>query len=203
MVVVGASLGGFDALKVLLGSLPATFPSPVAIVQHQRSGGQLADLLQRYTSLIVVEPDDKEPARPGWVYLAPPGYHLLIERGFLALSVDPPVLHARPSIDVLFESAADVYGPQTVGIILTGTGRDGAAGLARIKQRGGVTIVQDPSTALRPSMPEAALLSGPVDWTLSVEQIGDRLLKLCEDDLRGTAEASGTSAPADRPLSRT
>jgi two-component system, chemotaxis family, protein-glutamate methylesterase/glutaminase len=179
VVVVGASFGGFDALKVVLGSLPATFPAPLVIVQHQgSSGNDLATLLQRHTALVVVDAEDKDQSRPGVAYLAPSGYHVLVEPGSLALSVDPPVLHARPSIDVLFESAADVYGPRVIGVILTGTGRDGAAGLARIKQRGGTAIVQDPRTALKSAMPEAALASTAVDWTLQLEEIGPRLVEL-------------------------
>lgn len=179
LVVVGASFGGFDALKVMLGTLPAAFPLPLAIVQHQGDQGSgLAGLLQRHTALAVVDAEDKDDAMPGIAYLAPPGYHLLAERGTLALSVDPPVMHARPSIDVLFESAADAYGSLVIGVILTGTGRDGASGLARIKQRGGRAIVQDPATALRAAMPEAALASTLVDWILPLEKIGPRLVEL-------------------------
>jgi two-component system chemotaxis response regulator CheB len=179
LVVVGASYGGFDALKVVLSALPAAFPSALAIVQHQGGPSSgLAELLQRYTELAVTEAEDKVELRPGVAYLAPPGYHLLAERGSLALSVDPPVQHARPAIDVLFESAADSYGPLATGVILTGTGRDGAAGLAHIKRRGGLAIVQDPATAERSDMPAAALASTVVDWTLTLDQIGPRLVML-------------------------
>jgi two-component system chemotaxis response regulator CheB len=179
LVVVGASFGGFDALKTVLRALPASFPVPVAIVQHVGTPGSgLATLLQRYSSLVVADAEDKDDLYPGFAYLAPPGYHLLVERGSLALSIDPPVEHARPSIDVLFESAADVYGPEVVGVILTGTGRDGAAGLTHIKRRGGLAVVQDPGTARRPAMPEAALASTPVDLVLPVEKIGGWLVQL-------------------------
>jgi two-component system chemotaxis response regulator CheB len=200
LVVVGASVGGFDALKVVLGALPATFPAAVAIVQHQGSpGAGLAALLQRYTALTVVDAEDKDDSLPGVVYLAPPGYHLLAESGSLALSVDPPVLHARPSIDVLFESAADVYGPGVTGVVLTGTGRDGAAGLARIKQRGGRTIVQDPATAAKGAMPEAAMASTIVDWVLPLEQIGPRLVKLHEPAANGlTTQRMAPESPLSR-----
>lgn len=183
LVVVGASFGGFDALKTVLGTLPANFPAPVAIVQHQGNPGSgLATLLQRYSALVVADAEDKDDLSPGVAYLAPAGYHLLIERGRLALSIDPPVQHARPSIDVLFESAADVYGPEVVGVILTGTGRDGAAGLTHIKRRGGLAVVQDPLTARRAAMPEAALASTAVDLVLPVEKIGGWLVQL--PDLR-------------------
>jgi two-component system chemotaxis response regulator CheB len=179
LVVVGASFGGFDALKTVLGALPAAFPAPLAIVQHQGSPGSgLAGLLRRHTALVVVDAEDKSDVRPGVAYLAPPGYHLLVEQDSLALSVDPPVVHARPSVDVLFESAADVYGPGVTGVILTGTGRDGAAGLARIKARGGLTIVQDPASATRAAMPEAALASARVDWVLRLDAIGRKLVEL-------------------------
>ena len=179
LVVIGASFGGFDALKAVLSALPAAFPSALAIVQHQGSAGTgLAGLLQRYSTLAVADAEDKDELVPGVAYLAPPGYHLLVEHGSLALSVDPPVLHARPSIDVLFESAADVYGSRVAGVILTGTGRDGAAGLAHVKRRGGLAIVQDPATAAKAAMPEAALASTVVDWVLPLEQIGPRLISL-------------------------
>jgi two-component system, chemotaxis family, protein-glutamate methylesterase/glutaminase len=200
LVVVGASFGGFDALKVLLGALPAAFPSPLAIVQHQGSPGNgLATLLQRYTPLVVVDAEDKDDMLPGVAYVAPPGYHLLVESGSLALSVDPPVSHARPSIDVLFESAADVYAHRVIGVVLTGTGRDGAAGLARIKQRAGRTLVQDPATAMRAAMPEAALASSTVDWVLPLEMIGPRLVELTQSTTHGTAPQ--LVAP-ESPLSR-
>ena len=194
LVVVGASFGGFDALKVMLGGLPGSLPSPLAVVQHQGSAGAgLAGLLQRYTELAVVDAEDKDELRPGVVYLAPPGYHLLAERGSLALSIDPPVVHARPSVDVLFESAADAYGPAAVGVILTGTGRDGAVGLARIKARGGLAIVQDPGTAVRPEMPEAALASTAVNWMLPLERIAAQLVELCQP--ASAAHAPQLAAP--------
>jgi two-component system chemotaxis response regulator CheB len=197
LVVVGASLGGFDALKVVLGALPATFPVPVAIVQHQGAGAgrDLATLLQRYTALRVYEANDKDELVPGRAYLAPGGYHLLVEEDGLALSVDSPVLYARPSIDVLFESAADVYGPTAIGVVMTGTSRDGAAGLARIKQHGGTTIVQDPATALRRTMPDAALASSSVDWILPVDEIGGRLIILCAEAI-SSLNQPGAPAPA-------
>lgn len=186
--MVGASFGGFEALKVVLGALPAEYPVPVAIVQHQGSpGAGLATLLQRYTALVVMDAEDKDDLLPGIAYVAPPGYHLLVEPGSVALSVDPPVSHARPSIDVLFESAADVYGPTAIGVILTGTGQDGAIGLARIKQRGGRTIVQDPASATRGAMPAAALANTRVDWTLPLELIGPRLVELHHPEARGAA----------------
>ena len=127
--MVGASLGGIDALKVVLGGLPARFPcrSRSSSTAAAR-GGDLRALLQRYSALPVVDAEDKDAVVPGGVYLAPAGYHLLVEPGSFALSVDAPVVYARPSIDVLFESAADGYGAASIGVVLTGTGADGAAG---------------------------------------------------------------------------
>jgi two-component system chemotaxis response regulator CheB len=201
VVVVGASYGGFDALRVLLGGLPPAFPVPVVVVQHQGAGSsELASLLQRYTPLVVVEAEDKDPLRPGWVHVAPPGYHLLVDSEGLALSVDAPVVYARPSIDVLFDSAADVFGADAIGVILTGTGRDGAAGLAHIKQRGGVTIVQDPATALRRMMPDAALATSRVDWMLPLDEIAGRLVELCSD--AAPAPVPGTSLTSQPPRPR-
>jgi two-component system chemotaxis response regulator CheB len=198
LIVLGASFGGFDALKTVLRALPAGFPVPLAIVQHQAAPGSgLASLLQRHSALVVVDAEDKDDIAPGVAYLAPPGYHLLVERGSLALSIDPPVEHARPSIDVLFESAADVYGPEVVGVILTGTGRDGAAGLAQIKRRGGIAIVQDPATARRAAMPEAAIASTPVDLILPVERIGAWLEQL---EARPGDPSAGPSGAARRPF---
>ena len=196
LVVIGASFGGFDALKVVLGALPGTFPIPIAVVQHQASiGPGLAVLLQRYTALVVLDAEDKDTAYPGRVYLAPPGYHLLAEEdGGFALSVDEPVWHARPSIDVLFESAAEVYGIGAIGVILTGTGGDGAAGLAQIHARGGIAIVQDPATAARPAMPAAALARTAVNWVLPLDQIGPQLVALTPT-LRAAFTAGLSSEP--------
>jgi two-component system chemotaxis response regulator CheB len=113
------------------------------------------------------------------VYLAPPDYHLLVERGSFALSVDERVQNARPSIDVLFESAADAYGEGVIGVILTGANQDGAAGLAKIKERGGVAIVQDPSGAERRTMPDAAIAATVADAVLPLDEIGRFIYGLC------------------------
>jgi two-component system chemotaxis response regulator CheB len=129
-------------------------------------------------NLPVSDADDKQPILPRHVYLAPPDYHLLIQRGWFSLSTEEHVHFARPSIDVLFESAADAYGEQVIGLILTGANQDGAAGLARIKERGGVAIVQDPSTAERGEMPDAALAATVADAVLPLEEIGPFLYGL-------------------------
>ena len=177
LVVVGTSLGGFRALKCLLGGLPVDFPLPVAIVQHRGTDSrELAGLLQRYSLLPLSEVEDKEPIVAGRAYLAPPGYHLLVEPGSLALSTDEPVLFARPSIDVLFESAADVYGTGTIGVLLTSSSTDGVAGLSRIRRQGGLAIVQDPATAERATLTSAAIAAGAVHRVLQLEEIAPFLV---------------------------
>lgn len=181
IVVVGTSLGGLSALRIMLQALPGDFNVAIAIVQHRdrRSGEALSRTLQQESRLPILDVEDKQPIRPGYAYLAPADYHLLVEPGQFSLSVDPPVCFAKPSIDVLFESAAEVYQSTTIGIILTGANQDGAEGLAKIKARGGYTIVQDPRTAECPVMPEAALAKSVVDRVLPLEQISPLLVKLC------------------------
>ena len=180
LVVIGTSLGGLSALKVLLGGLAKTFPLAIAVVQHRHkdSGNLMGGYIQQYTTLPVLEAEDKDELRPGHVYMAPADYHLLIERGYMALSVDEPVCFARPSIDVLFESAADAYADRAIGIILTGANRDGTDGLARIKARGGLAIVQDPTTAETGMMPQAALDTTQVDAILPLQDIAPYLVNL-------------------------
>lgn len=161
LVVVGASLGGLAGLRVLLAGLPREWLVPIAVVQHRvRDADDLLALaLQEACPLRVLEPRDKEPLREGHVYLAPGDYHLLVEGDHLALSTEAPVLHSRPSIDVLFESAAEARGPGVVGVVLGGASGDGARGAARIKARGGAVVVEDPDEAEAPAMPRAALAS--------------------------------------------
>lgn len=181
LVVIGTSLGGLSALKLLLKELPFNFPVPIAIVQHRHRDSQssLSHFLQQEVSLIIREVEDKDEIIKGYAYLAPSDYHLLVEPGYFSLSTDLPVSYARPSIDVLFESAADIYSAQTIGIILTGANHDGAQGLARIKAVGGMAIVQDPQTAESPIMPAAAIAATQVDAILPLPQIAPYLLTHC------------------------
>lgn len=181
LVVIGTSLGGLSALRIMLKGIPEYFPAAIVIVQHRdrESTKMLSRILQQESALPLVEVEDKELIHFGTIYLAPPDYHLLVELGHFSLSVEPPVNFARPAIDVLFESAATVYGRSVIGIVLTGANQDGAAGLAQIKARGGLTIVQDPRTAECPMMPEAALAKSPVDYVLPLSQISPMLLTLC------------------------
>lgn len=183
LLVIGCSMGGMHALQVIFGALPKTFPVPIAVVQHRyrTSNEGLPAFLRRHTSLEVVDTTDKEWIKPGTVYLAPANYHLLVERGELSLSVDEAVAYSRPSIDVLFESAADAYGSSVVCVVLTGANADGARGAKRIKSRGGFVLVQDPATAESPAMPQAAIDATRVDRILPLDRIGPFLVELCRN----------------------
>jgi two-component system chemotaxis response regulator CheB len=182
VVVIGASWGGLRALEALFAELPEDFPVPIVVAQHRDDDAEdalLPRLLNRHTGLCVVDADDKAALAAGTILLAPPGYHVLVTDGWAELSVDEPVQYARPSIDVLFESAADEYGPRTIGVLLTGANADGAAGLQAIARRGGHTIVQDPATAERPEMPGAALAVMDPDAVAALEDIPGLLCRAC------------------------
>lgn len=182
VIAIGASLGGLRAVQIVLRALPVGLPACVTVAQHRRADpdSRLLSLLARECALPVIEPEDKQPLESGYVYLAPSDYHLLVERGALALSVDPPVSYARPSIDVLFESLADAYGPAAIGIMLTSSSSDGAAGAAAIKRAGGRVLVQDPETAESPIGPRAVIARTPVDGVLPLAAIPDALLALID-----------------------
>lgn len=181
LVAMGASLGGTSALRVLLAALPADFGAALAVALHRskESGAPLTRFLQRHCRLPVEEAQDKTPIVPERVYIAPADYHLLVEGNHFALSTEGPVAYARPSIDVLFESAAEAFGTEAAGVILTGAGQDGAFGLAAIKRCGGLTIVQAPETAERGDMPRAALATGMVDHVLPLERIAPMIAARC------------------------
>ena len=180
IVVIGASLGGLASLRGVLSALPGGFHLPVVIVQHRSPDADdtLQFLLQRDCALLVREAHDKEAIMPGKVYLAPGGYHLLIEADHFVLSTDDPVHHAQPSIDVLFESAAESFGPRAIGVVLTGTGEDGAQGLAKIERHGGVALIESPQTAFAAGMPDAAVAATLHATELKQEEIGPMLVKL-------------------------
>lgn len=174
-IVIGVSAGGLEALSLILPELPESFALPIIVVQHLCEGREnnIPKYLNSKSSILVKEADEKEVIQPGTVYLAPAGYHLLIETDrSLSLSLDPRVNYARPSIDILFESAADVYEEELIGIILTGANNDGSHGLRKIKQLGGLTIVQDPVTAASDCMPLMAIQATEVDHILALEEIG-------------------------------
>ena len=177
-IVIGGSAGALEALMRILPALPASFPIPVAIVLHVLAGKptHLAEVLGAKCAMPVKEPEDKEPIAAATVYVAPSNYHLLVERTrHFSLSVDEPVNFSRPSIDVLFESAADAYRSALAGVVLAGSNDDGAKGLARIKEAGGIAIVQSPETAPSREMPDAALRRTIVDHVLPLDAIGPLL----------------------------
>lgn len=188
-VTMGVSSGGLQALRTILPALPAAFPVPIAIVQHieAQSGAFLSEFLDGASAITVKEAEDKELMRPGVAYLAPPGYHLLVEPdASFSLSVDEKVNYCRPAIDPLFESAADAFGAALIGVVLTGANADGARGVKRIKDCGGCAIVQSPKTAEAPYMPQAALAATPVDHVVQLDQIAPLLVRLTERIRHGT-----------------
>ena len=181
LIVIGTSVGGLNALSALLRGLPSTFSLPLVVVQHRSADGRsgVREVLQSYTDLTVVEAEDKDAIVAGRLYLAPADYHLLIEADrTLALSTEEAVQNARPSIDVLFESAAEVYRESLVGVVLTGASADGARGVQRIKQCGGWLIVQDPATAESRVMPEAALSVVEADEVVPLDRLAGSLRQL-------------------------
>ncbi|HET7437551.1 MAG TPA: chemotaxis protein CheB [Thermoanaerobaculia bacterium] len=180
LIVIGCSLGGMQALTSVLGILPKDFPLPIAIVQHRykTSAEGLPSFLRRHAELDVVDVLDKQWIRPGTVYLAPADYHLLVDRGEFSLSVDSAVAYSRPSVDVLFESAAQSYGAGVIAVVLTGANSDGARGAKEVKRHGGFVLVQDPQTAEAPSMPQSAIDATRVDRILPLDRIGPFLVEL-------------------------
>jgi two-component system, chemotaxis family, protein-glutamate methylesterase/glutaminase len=183
-IVIGASAGGIEALSILLPALSPRLRPPVFVVLHlpRDRPSVLAEIFARKCAVPVREAEDKEPVSPGTIYFAPNDYHLLVDHGpQLSLSADDPVHHSRPSVDVLFESAVDIYGDRLLGIILTGANDDGAAGLAAVHDAGGITIVQRPDTARAPHMALAALKLRPADSVLTLEEIAALLRTLDTD----------------------
>lgn len=187
IVVVGTSYGGLAALQEFLPGLAPDLRLPVVVVQHRSRDADdgLCEFLQRCCPLPLGEPNDKDRVERGRVYLAPRDYHLFVEGDHFSLSTDPLVGFARPSIDVLFESAADAYRERAVGVVLTGAGRDGARGLARIKEAGGLAVVQDPREAESRAMPEAAAAAARVDRLLPLREIAGFINGLCRADSGG------------------
>ena len=183
-VVVGTSYGGMNALKIVLSALPINFRAPMLIVQHlsPQSNGYLIEYLNNFSKIKVKEADEKEQIRIGNAYLAPPNYHLLVDnKGFLSLTVNEKINFARPSIDVLFESAVDAFGSEVIGVILTGANSDGSMGLKRIKDSGGIAIVQDPKEAEADTMPRAAIKITDVDYVLPLIEIANKLRQIVGD----------------------
>ena len=181
LVAVGTSWGGLEAMGVLLSELPPGFRSPMAVVQHRSAStppGVMRHYLAGRCGLHVVDAEDKEPIQDGCVYLAPPDYHLLVDEGTLALSLEPPVIFSRPSVDVLFESAADSYGPALTAVVLTGANDDGSRGVVAVRHAGGTVLAQDPQEAERPEMPAAAIATGAVHEIHPLRGLAARLAEL-------------------------
>lgn len=179
-IVVGASAGAVDALSAILPRLPAEFAVPVIVVVHLPADRKsvMADLFKSKCRVDVREVEDKEPLRPGTVYFAPPDYHVLVEADErLSLSSEEAVHYSRPSIDVLFETAADVFASHLVGVILSGANSDGAAGLKKVRQAGGRALVQRPELAYASAMPQSALEACPDAETLRLEEIAARIIE--------------------------
>jgi two-component system chemotaxis response regulator CheB len=185
LIVIGASWGGLSALEQVLGRLPDGFATPVAIAQHRAvdsGSGALSSMLARRAGRDVREAGDKDAIERGRVYVAPPDYHLLVEPDGFALSTEGLVHYARPSIDVLFDSAADVYAERLVAVVLTGANDDGAYGTMRVRRRGGLTIAQDPASAERSEMPTAAIATGAVQHVVPLDEIAPLLGDLTSAD---------------------
>ncbi|NGX58558.1 MAG: Chemotaxis response regulator protein-glutamate methylesterase [Chlamydiae bacterium] len=178
-IVIGGSAGSFEAICTILKKLPEKFSLPLFVVLHldQNPDSSLAHYLNKITKVDVIEANDKEEIQPGTVYIAPPNYHMLVEENrTISLSSDLKVCFSRPSIDVLFESAADVYGEKLIAVILSGANSDGTKGFKKIKERGGMTIVQNPATAAFDYMPNSARDNNRIDHILSLEEIGTFLV---------------------------
>ncbi len=186
-IVIGVSAGGMDALPKVLSSLPEDFPVPILIVQHTHpsgDGGFFVQYLNERCKLEIIEATDNEPISNGKVYIAPADHHLLVaNKKSLSLSSGEKINHSRPSIDVLFDSAVDIYHSGLIGIILTGATADGAKGMQKIKKNGGLTIAQDPATAKTPAMPQAAINACSIDYVLPLEDIPGKLVKLLQNGI--------------------
>lgn len=179
IIAVGGSLGSLKVLQAVLPVLPASLKAAVVMVVHreQRQADLLTGLLQAYSIMPVEEIEDKLMIEPGHRYVAPADYHVLIQDGSFALSVEGPVCYARPSMDVCFESVAERYGARAIGVLLTGMGRDGVEGLAAIKRRGGLTVAQDPASAEAPALPQASIDAGAADHVVPLAELGAFLVK--------------------------
>jgi two-component system chemotaxis response regulator CheB len=192
IVAMGTSWGGLSAMTKLLGGLPKEFPIPIVLVQHRSKDSDrlLVQLLQDATPLKVCEIEDKDGLCAGTVHIAPANYHILIESGYASLTTEEAVRFSRPSIDVMFSSAADTYRSETIGVVLTGANEDGASGLAHIVKRGGRALIQDPKTAEIPIMPEAAIRAVPTAEVVPLTGLAPRLVALSREGVKAQRSAS-------------
>src|SRR5436190_5457005 len=182
IIVVGGSAGALEAACDILRGLPGDLPASVFVVQHIGSHSELADVLQRCGTIKVATASDGEPVSPGKVYVAPGDKHLMLEDGKVRVSRGPRENRHRPSVDVLFRTAARVYRSRVIGVVLSGALDDGAAGVFAVKQRGGVVVVQDPDSALFASMPKNALRAARADYCVPLAEIGTLLVKLIHEE---------------------
>ena len=184
IIVVGASAGGVEAVQKLVRELPGTMPAVLFVVMHlsPRTRSYLAEILTRAGHLAAIQAEDNMPIQPGRIYVAPPDYHLIIERDHIHVSLGPKEQHQRPSINVTFRSAALAYVDRVVGVVLTGDMDDGTSGLWEIKRRGGIAVVQNPEEAIFPSMPLSALREIEVDYTVNLPEMGPLLCRLAFED---------------------
>ena len=184
-IVIGTSAGGLDAISKLFHQLPVNYPIPIIVIQHRAKDQRelLEEVLQSKCKIVIKQADEKEMIKGGFAYIAPPGYHLLIEqdRSF-SLSSDDLVSFSKPSIDVLFETAAEVFKENLIGLILTGANSDGAAGIMAIKKFKGLTIAQSPKEAQYPYMPQSSIETGAVEHVWTLKEIQEFLLKLPQFD---------------------
>ncbi|MGD8782478.1 MAG: chemotaxis protein CheB [Ignavibacteria bacterium] len=183
-VVIGASAGGLEATIQLLRELPQNFPLPIIIVQHRANDERtlLEEVIQSNCKITVKQADEKEKIKQGTVYFAPANYHLLVEEdSTLSLTSDKLVNYSRPSIDVLFETASEVYRKGLIGIILTGSNGDGTEGIKAIKINGGTTIAENPKTAAFPYMPQSAINTGYVQYIWEIKEIKNFLLSILNE----------------------
>ena len=187
VIAIGASAGGIDALTQVFSRLPADLPAAVLVVQHLRPDWttRLPEYLNRHTPLRVCLAQDGVPLEAGVSYVAVPGQHLRVENGCLVLDLDEPVHYVRPSADVLFASAAQAFGPNVIGVVLSGTGRDGARGCVEIRAKGGTTIAQDEGTSRHFGMPSASMDAGGIDYVLPLSEIAHKIVVLTKQKRRG------------------
>ena len=185
IVVIGASAGGLSALEVILRGLDADINIPIVIVQHLSpdSGDAIVNLLKKYSNIVLSEPEDKEILKCNHIYLAPADYHVMIEKNrTISLNLGPKENFCRPSIDVLFETASEVFFEKTLGVILTGANKDGTKGCIAIKKFSGIVIAQEPTEALISVMPLGPIEAGVVDYVLTLKEISKMLNRVLKDE---------------------
>jgi two-component system, chemotaxis family, protein-glutamate methylesterase/glutaminase len=184
LVAIGGSWGGITALRAILHDLELPPDTAAVVVLHRQPvRSELTRVLGRGVDLPVEEAEDKDPLVPGTVHVAPPDYHLLVERGWLSLSTDEPIRYSRPSIDVLFESAAGSFPGQVVGVVLTGASDDGTDGARAVRQHGGRVIVQDPATAEQAIMPRSVVDAGAADHVVPLDEVATTITAVLRDEL--------------------